>query len=437
MMKKRSRPGDIDLLPVTALENRDSTLPDSISALLSIDPEELKSELRKIDKDTAYKVAVQLQALNTLLNYSDAENGQEEDMSLQRSLTSDSQSDQGEELSLQDLTISSSDTHDELAIVSCDGDNTNHEESPYSEAIPTEVLRRLVVAGFLSSEDLGMLLLQTCRAFMLHLGHDYVWKHLCNYRFRHMAKIPQSVIEARGYEWLFRQLRSPGLILRDEVIRAPPPPRLTSDNLVMLISIRAGDKELASKVVSGHALTQFDDVVLDRPIFVAEGPPVVDPVGFFEYDLTMLGDIRQDWIITIHGLRLDTNQCCCIHESSPSFNDAWYSRYPSHPTRKKDQIGELTFFQNVYLEPFNRAKCYLGLKVCVMLRCFQRIIDPPQQKSQDGSVPAQRAILEFRELKLTARPIYDENYRVVERLDLGESSETFLHLLDKLAGWEG
>ena len=453
MMKKRSRPGDIMMeCPVVVAtdnnnnsNNRSSTL-DAVSALLAIDTKALQAELANVDKETAHKVATQLRALRSLM--SNSEEDVEEDMSVQRTVASDLTSEQGEEVSLQDLRLvssSSSDTDNELALVSSASSDDSIDDT-YYETIPTEVLRILVVAGFLPSEDLGRFLLQTCRSFVLDLGHEYIWKHLCKYRFRHMSHIPQSVIEARGYEWLFRQLRSPGLILKDEVIHAPPaPPRLTSDNLVMLISIRAGDIELASQVVSGHALTQFEDVVLDRPIFVAEGPAVMGPVGFFEYDLTMLGTHRQDWVITIHGIRLDTNQCCCIHESSPSFNDAWYSRYPSHPTRKKDQIGELTFFQNVYLEPFNRAKCYLGLKVCVMLRCFQTIIDTPSRDtnqtngSASTSVPddiPQRARLEFRELKLAARPIYDENYRVVERLDLGESSETFLHLLDKLAGWE-
>jgi hypothetical protein len=422
-MKKRSRSENMVWARTNSSTDGIESIP-LIGAILAMDPNSLMAELATVDEETFGKVSAQLKQLNCLIDELDEEENEDVSHRQVYPLTMSHQEEKKDESTLEDAFSSS------RACISAISDYNNSA----SEAIPTEVLRLVLVADYLKVEELGRLLLLTSRWFMHNLGHDYVWKYICRFRFSDTSKIPASIIDARGYEWLFRQLRTPGLLFHEEVIREPPPPCLSSDNLALLINIRAGKTELACKVVSGKALTQFEDIILDAPIFVAKGSPVEDPATFFEYDLTMLGRHRQNWVITVHGLRLDTNQCCCIHESSPSVNDAWYSRYPSLPSRKEDQIGELTFFQNVYLDPVKRPKCYLGLKVCVVLRCFQRIVT--HQDPCSGTI-TRSAVLEFREMKLAARPIYDDNYRVVQRLDMGESAETFLHLLDKLAGWEG
>ena len=72
-------------------------------------------------------------------------------------------------------------------------------------AIPIEVLRQVTQSDFLTVQETGCFLLLVSRSFTDALGKNQIWKTICHMQWKNMPSIPKCIIEARGYEWIFRQ----------------------------------------------------------------------------------------------------------------------------------------------------------------------------------------------------------------------------------------
>lgn len=73
--------------------------------------------------------------------------------------------------------------------------------------IPTEVIRRVSLSGFLSSEELGRLLLFTRKLFAHNLTPEFVFRAANFARSDQFHNcVPASITQAHGVKWLYEQM---------------------------------------------------------------------------------------------------------------------------------------------------------------------------------------------------------------------------------------
>jgi hypothetical protein len=82
--------------------------------------------------------------------------------------------------------------------------------------IPPEVLWQVTISDYLNFQELGRFLLCTCRSFVPNLGSDYVWKFLCQSKWKYTLDMDETLIQAVGYETLFRKLSRRALLQREQ-----------------------------------------------------------------------------------------------------------------------------------------------------------------------------------------------------------------------------
>ena len=304
--------------------------------------------------------------------------------------------------------------------------------------IPPEVLRQVMRSGYLSTREIARLFLFTCKSFAAVLGHEYVYRHLCFSRWQNMAAIPRSIIEARGFQWLYRR-RLAGVLLQDKDgdLTQLPPPALSSTSITFLISVWNGEKEIVSLPVnSSHQIHDFltqasMTLELQTPIAVASLPAE----RCHCWNLPRV-DVYVNWRATVHFLRLDTNQCYCLLDTPFKLWRGW------------NEIGELTFVQRERirgLELTDRGKFiehrivqtssirdswygYIGLQFKLILICSAG----PKRPS------AKEILFEYQQLRLEAIRLHENSYGNIQhnlfRKDAGwqKHGVELLHLLEEL-----
>ena len=217
-------------------------------------------------------------------------------------------------------------------------------------SIPTEVIRQVTRSEFLTSQETGRLLLLACSSISRDYGGpSSVWQDLCLTKWKNSRQVPQAIIQTRGYEWLFRQ-KSQGLARRLDWPELPPPTTLQPSQLQFYISITKDNKEIVSQVLEGEKLEQLFTTgevawTLPEPVRVLDNLPCTSsscPCPLDQYNAS------------IHALRLDTNECCCVHDTTLRKWKPWKEQDEENERMDSScyngkPIGSLGF-RNTYLE---------------------------------------------------------------------------------------
>jgi hypothetical protein len=182
-------------------------------------------------------------------------------------------------------------------------------------SMPTQVLRQLAMSDFLTAGDLGRFLLQISKTFSHDLGEEFVYFQLCRSRWKNCMSIP-SLIKERGYPWLYRKLSQGLEIPKERDWPTLPEPSLSLHNLALLVNVHDGSQEMLSEILRGDSLQELFRhgkcfIPLTRPKFIGDFPSTDE-----RCILPPTSDDFEEWTATMHAARLDTHQCCCVHESS-------------------------------------------------------------------------------------------------------------------------
>ena len=192
---------------------------------------------------------------------------------------------------------------------------------PTSSVIPIKVLDQICLSNFLTIKETGRLLLLVSKSLLWSYGIDSVWEILCCRKFKHIAQIiPRSMVEKKGYEWIFRRLSNDSKeVIDDQDSKSAPiitDPSLSYDNLQLLISIRGGneEEEIVSLGLRDGPLKKFLDegelnVSLKDTIHVGKFPLSDD--GTIEFATPKISK----WKATMHLLRSDRSQIASIHRT--------------------------------------------------------------------------------------------------------------------------
>ena len=96
---------------------------------------------------------------------------------------------------------------------------------------------------------------------------DEVWASLCHIFWPNTRDIPKSVIENKGYCWLYQSRISP---MRSE----PPPPRCTAEDLVLLIDVKVAKQSVSLSLTGSDLLPLLNESImtipLDEPLILGE-----------------------------------------------------------------------------------------------------------------------------------------------------------------------
>jgi hypothetical protein len=207
--------------------------------------------------------------------------------------------------------------------------------------IPTEVLRQITHSGFLSSEELGRLLLVSCKSFLHDLGEEDVWQAICETRWRHTSQLPRSFFTPRGFKSYFQQMSAEipltyyynedGKICwhqDGDRASAASSTTLQVENSFLAVSIRNENGEIYSKTLKGDDLTDFlfeknghQKLGLECPIKqLGRIRASKDGTSSTTYKSIDAADLVQHcWSATVHLIRSDTNTCLCIYEATKDY----------------------------------------------------------------------------------------------------------------------
>lgn len=188
-----------------------------------------------------------------------------------------------------------------------------------------EVIRQVCQSGYLTSNQLGRLL--TSKPLETVLSEEYVWKSLFQSEWKSPAYelFPKSLMAARGFKWMFHQMR-----LDDEYFPLPrtettltdflspnglPPSTLAPEDLTLVFVIRdtRDDKIVFASQIDGKSMSLDDECVP----FMSHVLPESFHRWLRDYpypsEATMLfTDGLATTTMSLHGFRLDTNQCCLL-----------------------------------------------------------------------------------------------------------------------------
>jgi hypothetical protein len=346
--------------------------------------------------------------------------------------------------------------------------------NPSSSVLPPEALRQAMRSGFLTVQELGRLLLLTCKSFIQVIGHEHVYRHLCHTRWPNTDSVPTSLIEARGYQWLFyHRLGRILLQPKEGELQLCPltPPTISSRDLQFYISISNGPKEIISEVIVSpeqvHELLTQATVTIDlqHPVHVASLPD--NRCHCWNLPET---DAYQDWSATVHLLHLGNNNHANANSSScHCLLDTGFCSW-----RGWSQVGELVFMQNERtrgLELTDRGKYiehrivrtsntsttqqremsmsntnwqgYLGLQFKMVLLCSSAatagtssVVD----MNMDEHPAMTQVPFEFQKLKLEAIRVHENSQGNIQhnlfRNDVGwqRHGVELAHLLEELVG---
>lgn len=199
------------------------------------------------------------------------------------------------------------------------------------------MLRALVHSGFLTEQDLGRFLLLVSKSFVQTLGTEWVWKQLCNTRWRRQDEqeliqriIPNSQNNNSnsnshniyyGYRWLFHHIHKPQTL-------EDPQPRfvstlenvlplqvLSDENTVFCITIRKRNRDQDSDNTSNN-------ILLTRMFHLHDFEEKLEnPIPFSirykgeEQELKYFSRGTAPLMATLHCIRMDTKQCICLLQS--------------------------------------------------------------------------------------------------------------------------
>jgi len=181
-----------------------------------------------------------------------------------------------------------------------------------------EIVGLLAFSGYLTSRDLGRLLLKTNKWCVDEFGQEFIWKAIFQSKFIGIQVGTDdcpflSTTKAKGYEWVFRQLlREPEQSQHLHIEWEKPNTTLSLETFKMILSIR----------------NEIDGTDIYSVRLSEEQVEEVGSVGGiqipFEFPATFTDLVTRypnpPVSFKIHCFRSDTNQSCCVLSASPAEN---------------------------------------------------------------------------------------------------------------------
>ena len=159
-----------------------------------------------------------------------------------------------------------------------------------------------------------------------------MWRNICDSRWR--SRPPKALIASKGYHWYFRQLSKTSQQSQEGWDQEIPPPRLRSENLVLVINIR--NQQQGKSVSATLQGGRLDALILSRgellipfdtPVDLGKLPLIPSSkkgTGQFLFRDCTVNACCENWMETVHLFRMNTNVCCCIHETDAFRYMGWY-----------------------------------------------------------------------------------------------------------------
>lgn len=201
-----------------------------------------------------------------------------------------------------------------------------------------QVIRKVIESKYLECEELGRLLLLTCKSLESGLGERYVWGNLCRARWSCATSIPRSLAKERGYKWLFQALSGNRSACEGEEGQAI---EVEAKDIVLVLSIRKLDGpfpmsdryrksvELLSKVIAGsevvHHTSRWNDNAypssFDNRLHISHLIMIYCykeiKRSFHLSVLSRTGSFSgffKDWVVTIHRFNVKDSTSQLVHE---------------------------------------------------------------------------------------------------------------------------
>jgi hypothetical protein len=92
------------------------------------------------------------------------------------------------------------------------------------------------------------------------VNDDEIWASLCHIFLPNTRYIPKSVLEIKGYRWLYQRRISPMMP------SALPPPRCSVEDLVLLIDVKVGMQSVSLSLKGADLLPLLNESITTIPI---------------------------------------------------------------------------------------------------------------------------------------------------------------------------
>jgi hypothetical protein len=318
--------------------------------------------------------------------------------------------------------------------------------------LPLETVRQVAQSGFLTSKELGRFLLLSSPSIPRHLGHDFIWNCLCHSKFPELLSpsivgllLPRRRNNQKKYsqEWIFRQF-SKSIPSTDSPFSATSTstwvpltaPTLKPEDLIMLVQWYASKDDprpIATIPITPDQLLEFLEV----------GQVKVPAPSNLCLTINDMHKVH----LTIHCVRLDRQECCCLHETGE------YSWDPNPMTMGLQEVlvqDEPALV--VPNHPLSSGNLFFGPRVPVLLETSGR--DLETRLARGDREPGGFELLVMANTTTTCQQPSGDQWQVEQlvlqfwanysdQLYVYDSSEqatkhgvTLLHILDELQGWK-
>lgn len=196
-----------------------------------------------------------------------------------------------------------------------------NDKSCISHPFPMETIRRLSQSGFLNFKELGKLLLLTSSSLRDQLGDNFVWSCICTARY---PRLTSSIFGGNAdpcysHQKLFQQLSSSRNAQRTTDWPPYPIPNITLESVVILVEWYANGRAATTPTATIVLSKSTNEEVLTTLLETGQVKiPIPEDLYFMENDLAEVYS-------TVHCVRLDRQECCCLHETE-EFN--WCPNQP-------------------------------------------------------------------------------------------------------------
>jgi hypothetical protein len=290
-----------------------------LTPIINLDPVVWRQEAIAVDKETFDKLIETMGSLNVELNRAEITRVQ-----IERSRVTEAQDKvQAEKSRIQELKTR---LREEKARLWAKRDRI----------ILEQVIRKVIESKYLECEELGRLLLLTCKSLESGLGERYVWGNLCRARWSCTTSIPRSLAKEQGHKWLFQALSGNRSAYEGKVQAM----EIETKDVILVLSIRKLEGpfplshryrksvELLSKVIAGSEVhhtsrwndnaypSSFDNRLHISHLIMIHCYKEIRRASYLS-GLSRTGSFNgffKDWVVFIHRFNVKDSTCQVVQE---------------------------------------------------------------------------------------------------------------------------
>jgi hypothetical protein len=269
---------------------------------------------------------------------------------------------------------------------------------------------------------------------MSDVSQDDVYYHLSRNLCSTSLCLPRSLIQARGSQWLYTSL-SKGLPKTQPCTWLTlPPPTLTPEKMVLLVSIWNGDREAIGEAFQGEILNELFRT--GHAMRDLAGPVIMGEVIRENNAIRQVPNDEIGWSAKMHLFRLDLKQSCCVHESKGLW---WHFDGDFH-----ERVGNLHLCPTSVGLELTPAGQQLEGRIrehdrCLDHQSFEGICVEATVMCETHPSPndPNKMVIAFTKIQVELHSIYEFAGDVLHSEDesIGHGV-TALHLIDELRGWD-